>query len=639
MPSPKAQRPVFKPSDDALQELDRLKRFSPNFPDQLASLLSRENFQDWDVCKSLREEDAVWLIEYLDNALDTLDPVDPAYRKCLDVLQKICFIFKRLPRSYILDVSSFVPIAGPTPIGPYEIIYKGSINGLKAYAKKLSPSLSSKWSYVKRNGFYNISKWNYLTHPNIVPFLGIANEPIHLVWAWAPGVELKEYINNHPDTNRLDLLIDIANGLNYLHSRNVTHGDLGGPNIIVDDSGRLCITEYGLPSLFFQFNSDKFRQCKRWADPRIEWGDTLLETTLVKIRATPQVDVFSFAMVMVEVFTGQVPFYPEPDSAVLSALKRGERPERPTHMDLTTKLWALVERCWDNKSAYRPEISEVLGILHDCRNDDRGLVPALPPASSDWLSQITNEILDLTDQVASVALYGPIGVGKSFVARSVLDSDRTKAKFGDNRYFMCCDGLEDSMEGFIQRLSDTIHTDVAQLKSHLQSSLPLILLLDGVDYALDPLSPEAEEIGAMIEEFGSYEHFCLVTTSRTYPDIHGFHRVEVPTPTEGGGQDIFYGLCSLARSPTVDVLITTLDSHPFSIELFARIIRENGWDEQELLKMWDDPKGMLRTTYYETLKNTIEPVFRSPRIKELGTKARDAQGSAIFSPWVMDHTS
>jgi hypothetical protein len=67
MSSPKAQRPVYKPSHEVLQELDRLERSSPNFPDQLASLLSRENFQDWDVCKSLREEDAVWLIEYLDN--------------------------------------------------------------------------------------------------------------------------------------------------------------------------------------------------------------------------------------------------------------------------------------------------------------------------------------------------------------------------------------------------------------------------------------------------------------------------------------------------------------------------------------------------------------------------------------------
>jgi hypothetical protein len=67
MSSPKAQRPVYKPSHETLQELDRLERSSPNFPDQLASLLSREDFIRWDVGKSFQNEDAVWLIEYLDN--------------------------------------------------------------------------------------------------------------------------------------------------------------------------------------------------------------------------------------------------------------------------------------------------------------------------------------------------------------------------------------------------------------------------------------------------------------------------------------------------------------------------------------------------------------------------------------------
>ncbi|KAF9792032.1 hypothetical protein BJ322DRAFT_8028 [Thelephora terrestris] len=188
---------------------------------------------------------------------------------------------------------------------------------------------------------------------------------------------------------------------------------------------------------------------------------------------------------------------------------------------------------------------------------------------------------------------------------------------------MCCDGLENSLQGFIWRLSGAIHVDETHLESRLRSSPPLILLLDGVDYTLDPLSPEAEEICARIEEFGSYEHVCLITTSRMYPEIHGFHRVEVPTPTESGARDIFYSLCNLARSPTVDTLIAKLDFHPFSIALFARTIRENSWDEQEMLKMWDDPKGVLKTTYYEMLKNSIEPVFCSPRIKQLGAAARD----------------
>ena len=44
----------------------------------------------------------------------------------------------------------------------------------------------------------------------------------------------------------------------------------------------------------------------------------------------------------------------------------------------------------------------------------------VPIAPTDWFLEITNEILDLTDQLASVALFGTIGVGKSFVARTRL---------------------------------------------------------------------------------------------------------------------------------------------------------------------------------------------------------------------------
>jgi hypothetical protein len=82
-------------------------------------------------------------------ALDTLDPIDLAYWKCLDVLQRTSWAREKLPQSHILEVSSFVPIAGPFSIGPCEIIYEGLVNGLKACAKKLDSSLSSNCSDVK----------------------------------------------------------------------------------------------------------------------------------------------------------------------------------------------------------------------------------------------------------------------------------------------------------------------------------------------------------------------------------------------------------------------------------------------------------------------------------------------------------
>ena len=88
------------------------------------------------------------------------------------------------------------------------------------------------------------------------------------------------------------------------------------------------------------------------------------------------------------------------------------------------------------------------------------------------------------------SLFGLIGVGKYFVALTLLHHSRTHAKFGGNRHFMHFGDLSNSLEAFLERLSDAIHTngttDVIQLRSHVGISPPFILLLYDVDSILDP---------------------------------------------------------------------------------------------------------------------------------------------------------
>ena len=223
------------------------------------------------------------------------------------------------------------------------------------------------------------------------------------------------------------------------------------------------------------------------------------------------------------------------------------------------------------------------------------------------------------------------------MARAVLDSYRTTLKFGQNRYIMRCDNLEDSYETFLQRLSDTIRMDrvanVAQLRSHLESSHSLMLLLDGIDRILDPPTSAFEEISAAIEELGSCENVCLITTSRVYPEIHGLHRVEVPILSEDGARDFFYGLCNLGRSPTLDGFIKKLDFHPLSLELFGKFVGENGWDESMLLKAWeDDHTNVVRASYHRRLWDVIEPALSSPAIEKFGSTARDVLEVIAASP-------
>jgi serine/threonine protein kinase len=84
----------------------------------------------------------------------------------------------------------------------------------------------------------------YLEHQNIVPLLGVTTDPLELISDWMPGGDLPGYIVNHSNVDRLSLvgvpynslcetliprqLSDVAEGLEYLHSCDVIHGDLKG---------------------------------------------------------------------------------------------------------------------------------------------------------------------------------------------------------------------------------------------------------------------------------------------------------------------------------------------------------------------------------------------------------------------------
>jgi len=76
-------------------------------------------------------------------------------------------------------------------------------------------------------------------------------------------------------------------------------------------------------------------------------------------------DIFSFSMIIIEIYTGDYPFankrFRNKDQ-VFFAISNGSRPEKPKSEDFEdfgSQLWELTRRCWARSPIDRPEMDKV----------------------------------------------------------------------------------------------------------------------------------------------------------------------------------------------------------------------------------------------------------------------------------------
>jgi hypothetical protein len=97
----------------------------------------------------------------------------------------------------------------------------------------------------------------------------------------------------------------------------------------------------------------------------------LLEMDLAS--STPASDTYSFAMVAVQIFSGQVPFSEaKSDAAVVAKVLRGTRPAKPEEAHrrgLTAVIWEWLENCWQERPVSRPPMSLVKDGLKAARDN------------------------------------------------------------------------------------------------------------------------------------------------------------------------------------------------------------------------------------------------------------------------------
>ncbi|KAF9791123.1 kinase-like protein, partial [Thelephora terrestris] len=208
--------------------------------------------------------------------------------------------------------------------------------------------------------------WKTLRHPNVLPLIGVTMtmNQFAMISDWMPNGNLNEFVEANPDADRLKLLGDAARGLIYIHERGVVHGDLKGANILVDQSCRAHLADFGLLTIISDpanlLSSSSYAQggTARWMSPeRISPQDFGLKTS----RPSKSSDCYSLGMVIYEIVSGNPPFREDRDLTVFVKVLKGERPLREE--GFADRLWSTLEQCWMPQPSDRPSVEDVFQCL------------------------------------------------------------------------------------------------------------------------------------------------------------------------------------------------------------------------------------------------------------------------------------
>ncbi|KAF9646136.1 kinase-like protein [Thelephora ganbajun] len=315
----------------------------------------------------MRDEETLVVIEVFDRVLNSpLD--DSALRdRCLHGLQKVSARRGLLPKSYLISRSSLVePDDASSTTGRVSTTRQWLIDGKLVVIKTISPHYIENSNAFKHRLCTSAVMWKRLQHPNVVSFLGFNPDfpSFSLVYPWMSNGNLSKYMYEHPDVDKLGLLLDVARGLAYLHQHNLVHGNLTGRNILVDSDGVACISEYGLEVVIRDEASSRSIPINvRWMAP---------EVLAKKNRRIPSgsggraADIYSFSMVMFKILTGVTPYGDKSDEEITGGVATGLRPEWPFNnppQGLVNTLWEKIEACWNQKPKERPTVFKVLQTL------------------------------------------------------------------------------------------------------------------------------------------------------------------------------------------------------------------------------------------------------------------------------------
>lgn len=287
----------------------------------------------------------------------------------IKALVSLCFRTGILPKSSYISSDSVTRVGEwPIAYGGFADIWLGRVTEQDVALKIIRLSTSDDAQKVRQAFICEFLHWRRLHHPNILPLLGMSDMATCpcMISTWMKNGDVSYYLRRNTSADRYALVLDIASGLDYLHSVPMVHGDLKSANILVSDDGHALLADFGLAAVMRDLTTSQAitttqynqgRGTTRWMAPELLNPEAFGDVT----RHTTKSDIYALGMVMLEIFTGRIPFHEITwDATVILKVMHGGRP--PRSVGIPDHIWHLMSLCWRERGR-RPTAKMVLDSL------------------------------------------------------------------------------------------------------------------------------------------------------------------------------------------------------------------------------------------------------------------------------------
>jgi len=220
-----------------------------------------------------------------------------------------------------------------------------------------------------------------MSHPNIVTVydVGEDQDTVYIAMEFLEGLPLNAYCREKTLSIEeiADIGIQVANSLDYAHTRGIVHRDIKPQNIMISPSGMVKITDFGIahiedPDASHQTQAGEILGTPNYMSPEQVMGK----------KVDGRSDLYSLGVILYEITSGSRPFKGDNLAAIFHAIT-SENPARPDELKagLTPEISRIIMKCLQKTPAERfqngKELADALkAFLMTQKPDLSGAKPA-----------------------------------------------------------------------------------------------------------------------------------------------------------------------------------------------------------------------------------------------------------------------